>query len=187
VRFDDLLGWESRAAEGADLPCGNQVAQRGERFLDIGRGIGAVHLVEVDPVGLEASQAVLESPDDPPPRVPGAVRPLLEWEMELAGQDQLLTAGAQQLTEDRLGFSGRIHVGGIDEVDSSLQRRVEDLTALVVVAVASEAEHHRSKAVGTDLDPGPSEPPVVHNGHAIQVTVHKAFFQATANTATLSI
>jgi hypothetical protein len=67
VRLHDLLGRERRAAEGADLPRPHEVGQRGEGLLDVRGVVGAVDLVEIDPVGAEAAQALLDLLDDPTP------------------------------------------------------------------------------------------------------------------------
>jgi hypothetical protein len=55
-------------ADGADLALPDEVGQRTEGFVDVDGGVGAVHLVEVDPVGVQASQRVLDGVDDPTPR-----------------------------------------------------------------------------------------------------------------------
>ena len=71
LRLDDLRAGERRGADGADLALADEVGQRAERLLDVGLRVGAVELVEVDPVGAQAPQRVLDGLDDPgrePPR-----------------------------------------------------------------------------------------------------------------------
>jgi hypothetical protein len=51
----------------------HQVAERAEGLVDVGADLGPVDLVEVDPVGLQPAQAVLDLPDDPAPGVAEAV------------------------------------------------------------------------------------------------------------------
>jgi hypothetical protein len=47
------MSWAGNVeAERADLPCGDQIAHDRERLLDVGRLIGTVNLVQVQPVGL---------------------------------------------------------------------------------------------------------------------------------------
>src|SRR5665811_538117 len=66
LRLDDLRGGERRVPDVADLALMDEVAQRSERLVDIGLGIRAMDLIEVDPVGLESPQRVLNLSDDPP-------------------------------------------------------------------------------------------------------------------------
>ena len=54
--LDDAGGGGLRRADRADLAAADQVGQRRESFLDVGAGIGAVKLVEVDVVGPQATQ-----------------------------------------------------------------------------------------------------------------------------------
>jgi hypothetical protein len=44
----------------------HQIRQRGQGLLDVGRRIGTVDLVQVDVVGSQAAQGVLDLGDDPP-------------------------------------------------------------------------------------------------------------------------
>jgi hypothetical protein len=70
----------------ADLALVDQVGQRGQRLLDIGGGVGPVHLVEIDPVGLQPPQAVLDRRHDPAARVAAAVGPVAHGKVHLGGQ-----------------------------------------------------------------------------------------------------
>jgi hypothetical protein len=54
--LDDAGGGCLRGADRADLAAVDQVGQRGEGFLDVGAGIGAVKLVEIDVIGPQATQ-----------------------------------------------------------------------------------------------------------------------------------
>jgi hypothetical protein len=56
LRLDDVGGGRLRGADRPHLAAADQVGQRGEGFLDVGVGIGAVQLVEVDVVGPQPSQ-----------------------------------------------------------------------------------------------------------------------------------
>ena len=76
LRLDDLPGRERRRADGADLALLDEVGERAERLLDVGVGVGAVDLVEVDPVGAEPAERVLDLGHDPAPREAPAVRVL---------------------------------------------------------------------------------------------------------------
>src|SRR5437764_809516 len=69
VRLDDRRRRERRAADRAHLAGVHEVAERAERLVEVRPGIEAVHLVEVDPVGLQAPQRALDLAHDPPARV----------------------------------------------------------------------------------------------------------------------
>jgi hypothetical protein len=167
IGADDLLGREGRAAEGADLPGVHEVGERGESFLDVGRGVGAVDLVQVDPVGSQPPQALLGLRQDPAPRVAAAVAALAHLKVHLGGQHDLVAAALQRLAGDLLGLAARlaVHVGGVHEVDPLAEGGVDDPDAVVMVGVAVSAEHHGPQAVGAHLDAGAAEGAVVH-GHA---------------------
>ena len=60
LRLDHLPGGEVRAADVADLALAHEIVERAQRLLDRRQRVGAVELVEVDPVGLEPPQAVLD-------------------------------------------------------------------------------------------------------------------------------
>ena len=47
----------------------DEVGERAERLVDVGAGLGAVHLVEVDPLGLQAAERGFDLLHDPAPRV----------------------------------------------------------------------------------------------------------------------
>ena len=54
---------------GPDLALADEVGQRRQGLVDVGRGVGPVHLVQVDVVGRQPPQAVLHLADDPAARV----------------------------------------------------------------------------------------------------------------------
>jgi hypothetical protein len=54
--LDDGRGGEGRVAEVADLALVDQVGECAEGLVEVGLGVPAVDLVEVDPVGAEPAQ-----------------------------------------------------------------------------------------------------------------------------------
>jgi hypothetical protein len=56
VRLDDLARRGTRRTDRADLPAADQVGQRRQRLLDVRLRIRAVHLEDVDVVGLQPAQ-----------------------------------------------------------------------------------------------------------------------------------
>jgi hypothetical protein len=142
----------------ADLALVDKVAERAEGFLEVGAGVVAVDLVQVDPVGVQPPQRVLDLADDPAPRVALLVGVLAHGAMDLGGEDDVVApAAGQRLADDLLGLALGVDVGGVDEVDPGVQGPVDDPDALVVVGVAPVAEHHRAEAELADRDTGASE------------------------------
>ncbi|GDY55976.1 hypothetical protein SVIO_065990 [Streptomyces violaceusniger] len=119
-------------------------------------------LVEVDPVSVQAPEAVLDRPEDPTPRVATAVAALAHLKVDLGGEDDVVTAPPQCLPHNLLGLALSIHVGGVDEVDPLVEGGVDDADTIVVVGVAAILEHHGPEAVDTDLDTGSAEGAIAH-------------------------
>ena len=121
-----------------------------------------MRLVQVDVVGAEAAQAVLDLLHDPPPRGPSLVGVVTHGCHELGSQHHTVAPALEGLADDLLGLAERVHVGGVDEVDARVDGGVDDADAVVVVGVAPRAEHHGAEAVAADLDPGRPECRAVH-------------------------
>ena len=118
-----------------------------ECLVDIGAGVGDAHLVEIDPLGLQPAQRVLDRFDDPAPPGAAMVGVLVHRKTELHRQHHVVAAAAgQRLAEDQFRLTGGIAVGGVDEVDPGIERLVDDSNRVVVVGVAECAEHHRTEA-----------------------------------------
>jgi hypothetical protein len=56
LRLDDPAGRKRGLADRADLALVNEVGEGAERLLDIGAGVNAVDVAEVDPVGVQSPQ-----------------------------------------------------------------------------------------------------------------------------------
>src|SRR5215472_15102333 len=119
-------------------------------------------LVKVDPVRLQARKAFVDRAQDPAARVAAAIGALPHREVHLGSQHDVVASSGERLTYDLLRLAGRVHVGGIDEVDAGVQRGVDDAGAVVVVRVADRAEHHGAEALHADLDAGAAERSIAH-------------------------
>ena len=140
----------------------HEIGECAERLVDVGAGIGAVDLVQVDVVGVEPAEALLALADDPAARVALHVGVGAHVAVDLGRQHDVVAAALDRLGDDRLRLTGRVHVGGVDEVDPGVERGVHDVDRLVVVGVAPRAEHHRPEAERADADPGPADHAVFH-------------------------
>jgi len=165
LRFHDLRGGDRRGAERADLAGVDEIRKHPERLVDVRVRVEAVDLVEIDPVGVEPAQTVLDRLRDPAPGGSAVVRVLTERQTDLRGEHDVVAAAVGQgLADDRLRLPGRVEVGRVDEVDAGVERAVDDPDRVVVVTVAERAEHHRAEAQLTDRDAGASQWPIVHGG-----------------------
>ncbi len=104
-------------------------------------------LIEVDPVGVEPAQRILDRAHDPAAGVAAPVGVLAHGVVELRGEDYVVApAAGERLADDLLRLALAIDVGGVDEVDARVERAVDDPDGLVVIGVAPGAEHHRTEA-----------------------------------------
>ena len=118
------------------------------------RRIRGVELVEVDPVGVEASQACLDR--DPDPAARPAAAPLTTRRVpELGSDHRLLATALQRCAEHLLALSAAVDVGGVEEGDALLERRVHHAGRTLRVdpaaeIVATESHHRRLENASTD-------------------------------------
>src|SRR3954471_14011797 len=103
----------------------------------------AVDVVEVDVVGAEPTQRVLDLVDDPASGATALVGVLAHRHEELGGERDIVTAALEGLADDLLRLASRVDVGGVNEVDALVQGGLDDADRVVVVGVAPGAEHHR--------------------------------------------
>ena len=89
--------------------------------------VGAVHLVQVDVIGAESAQAVLDLTHDPLPRAP-LVRVFAHRHAELGGNDEVIPVSLDGPGDDFLGLAAGVDVGGVGDVDA----RVDNLARIVV-------------------------------------------------------
>ena len=144
-----------------DLSAVDQVRERRECLLDVGGGVRPLDLVEVDVVGLQAAQRVLDRGHDPAPRRALLIGIVTHRAAHLGREDDAVAAPLQSLADDHLGVA--VGVGGVDEVDPGVQRLVDDAGRVVRVGVADgRREHQGAERVGADLDAGPAEGAVLH-------------------------
>src|ERR1019366_9379675 len=128
---------------------------------DVGGGVRYVDLVEVDVVGLQAAQRVLDRGHDPAPRGALLIGIVAHWATELGRENDAVTTPFERLAHNL--FRVAVGVGGVDEVDPRVQRFVDDADRVVVVGVADgRGEHQGAERVGADLDAGQAEGAVVH-------------------------
>ena len=131
----------------------DQIAEGAERLRDVGIGLWAVNLVEVDPVRLQSAQAVLDLANNPAARVAELVRVIPHRPVHLGRQDDVVTATTGKcLANDLLRLAARVHVCRVDEVDACVERAMDDPDAVLVIGISPLPKHHRPKAQWADPD-----------------------------------
>jgi hypothetical protein len=138
------------------LPAAHQVGKHRQRLLNVGVGRGPVHLVKVDMIGLQAAQRRLHRLRDPAARTALLIWILTHCAVNLGGKHDIVATTLQRLADNLLRLAVAVSVGGVDEVDAEIQALVDDADAGVVIGVGHAAEHHRTQAIGADLDAGPA-------------------------------
>ena len=68
-------------------------------------GSRPVDLVEIDVVGLQAAQRVLDRADDPAPRIALLVRVLAHRAVDFGGQHDVVATALERLADDLLGLA----------------------------------------------------------------------------------
>ncbi len=143
-RLGDLPGRVVGQGDVAELPLPDQVVVHGERLLQRSCRVWEVGVVEVDVVGAQPAQALLDLLDDVAARQSrGRVEAPLPG---LGGEHDLIPATGEGATEDLLGGlalrSGRrtgaverrgraVHVRRVEEVDAEIQRRPDDAVGIL--------------------------------------------------------
>ncbi|GAB3974550.1 hypothetical protein GCM10029978_056450 [Actinoallomurus acanthiterrae] len=152
------------------LALGDQLIERAERLLDRGDAVGLVVLVQVDAVGAQPAQRLLHGVPHVPRRAARAVPVglLAHAHAELRGQHDLVAVALERDAEQTFAVAGRraavraVDVGGVEQGDPGVQRRVHDGAGAVLVepggdVVAAQADRRDERAVT-------AEAPVAH-GH----------------------
>ena len=112
-------------------------------------------LVEVDVVGLQTREASLAGGDDVAAAGAAHVGVVVRHRaVELRGEDDAvaLAVALERLAGEGFAAAARIDVGGVDEVDATLDGAVDDGAG--VVELGTHPEHHRAEAEVADVDAG---------------------------------
>lgn len=130
LHLGELPGVHRTGPDVADLARLDQVVQRLHRLLDRGVRVEAVDLVEVDVVGAQAPQAVVDLGHHRLAGESGAVGPGAHPAVHLGREHDVVAAGeiGQCLADDLLAGAVGVHVGGVEEGDAGLQRLPDQRT-----------------------------------------------------------
>ena len=135
--------------------------------------IRPVDLIEVDVVGAEVLQAAIAGSLYICRREVGGA--------DLGCDDRLLAAAGQALAKHLLGFACAVALGGVEEVDSGVERGVYGGDGVAVVLLAPDiaaCEGPAAESEGRDFDVRVAELPVVQGVVLRANVVVKAKFSA---------
>jgi len=127
--FRELPRIHRRGADIADLAGLHDIVECIDGFLDWGRGIEAVDLVEIDIIEAEAAQAVVDGVHHMLAREADFVRARAHRAAQLCRNDDVFAVGAevlQRAAEDFLRDAARIDIGGVEEIDAGLQGLLDE-------------------------------------------------------------
>src|SRR5262245_49099449 len=110
-----------------------------------------MHLIEVDVIGCEPPQAFLAGPTDVDGGEPGIVRAAAHPSVDLGGEHDLFaptSALREPAPDDLLGHPlarlPAVDVGGVEEVEATVDRAIHDREALRLGGLGPEV--HRAEA-----------------------------------------
>src|ERR1700733_3720046 len=119
-----------------------------------------MHVVDIEIIGLQPLQAVLDRLHDVRARMAGIVRPRPGRVEHLAGNRNLPPLAAQQVAQHGLRYAVVIRVGGVEEIHPGIQARADDAAGLGFVGAV--AERHRAQAYFRNLQAGAAHPAIFH-------------------------
>src|SRR4051794_29441479 len=166
----ELPGPHGGGAEVADLAAADGRVQRLEGLLDRRAGVPAVDLVQVDVVGAEPPEAVVELPQDRLAGEPRAVGAGVHPAVHLGGQDDVVAVGevADRPAGDLLAGAVGVDVRGVEEGDPAGQGLLDEPAAVLlaegpgVVAPVRLAEAHHAETDAGHLETGVAQTRVLH-------------------------
>ena len=139
-------------ADGADLPLLQQRGHRLGGFFDRHRRIGPMHLVDIDDVGAEPAQGILDLLADAPAAGIAEDLPVAPLQPDLGREKNMGTqlAFRDGLADDLLGPAEAISGCRIDEIDPAFDRRANRGDRLAFVGAAP---HPAADGPGAQRDP----------------------------------
>src|ERR1700739_5022946 len=119
------------AGDVADFAAANEGVERFESFFDGSELVEAVHVVDVDVIGVEAAEAGFGGADDVIAGGTGVVWPLAETKRGFGGNEKILALAVDGLAEDFLGEAVGINIGSVEEIDASFETDINQALRFV--------------------------------------------------------
>ena len=160
LRLDHLRCRHVGRPDRPHLPAAHKVSQRRKGLFDIGLRVRTVHLVQVEMVGPQPTQGVLDGCHDPAPGATLVVRLVADRPGELRSEHDIVPPTLEGASENLLRVAVRIRC--VDEVDAGVEGARHHGIHLALVAVAERAEHHCAEREGRNANTSAAERAVVH-------------------------
>jgi uncharacterized protein (DUF2336 family) len=84
-----------------------------------------MHLVQVDVIGAQTPERVLDRAHDPLARAAAVVGLVVHRHEELRGEDEIVAAALERLADDLFRYATGVDVGRVLEVDARVERLVD--------------------------------------------------------------
>ena len=182
-RLHQVPAREIRAADVADLAGAHQVVERAQGLLDRRHRVEGVELVEVDVIGPQAAEALLDRVDQVEPRGADVVGARADAEGPLGGDEHPVAAALDRLAEDLLGQPARIDVGRVEHRQPGVEADVHQPRGLGDVAgapgleeLAAAAERAGAEAQDGHAESRSAEDSILHGRvtPAVKLSVEKS-------------
>ena len=147
----DRVGRRLGDAEVADLAGRDELAHRPERLLDRDGRVGPMEVVEVDPVGAEATERRVARGPHVVGAPIGGSDAVADDDAELGREHHLVAVAGDGLADQLLVGAQAVHVGGVEERHAELARTLEGGERFVAVdGSVGEAHPHAAQPLGGD-------------------------------------
>ncbi len=118
----DLREAEVRHADVARLALPHDVVKRAHRLVERRIRIGPVHEIDVDMVGTQPPQALVDRGEDARPAAVAAVRHLLVADAEFGRDDDIVSAAAERSRQRLFGYAHAVGLGRVEAGDAAVDR-----------------------------------------------------------------
>ncbi|MNT35289.1 hypothetical protein D3C72_1713110 [compost metagenome] len=99
-----------------------------------------MQLHQVDIVGAEAAQRIVDALDQPGARGAGIIRAIAHRQRHLGGDQHIVAPSLDGRAEHFFGGAVGVDIGRIEQIDAGLDADVDETACLDIVAVAPGAE-----------------------------------------------
>ena len=122
--------------------------------------IGRVQVIEVEVVGLQPPQALVDGAQNGFARKAVLVGFVAHLEENLAGEDDLVATSLERRAEQGFRDARVVHVGGVEEVDAGVDTAIDDLVRARLIERL--AQRHGAEAEAGDVEVGVGESATIH-------------------------
>jgi hypothetical protein len=153
-RLHQVPSREIGAGDVADFAAPHQIVQRIERLFDGRLRVEAVHVVEIDVIGAEPAQAGFAGFNQMMAGGADLVGTVAHLKCRFGGDQDRIAPPGDGLAQNLLGRAFGIHVGGIEEIDSSFQANIYEVCGFLDIAASPGFEEFpaASESAGAEAE-----------------------------------